>query len=311
MLGSADDADDAVQETMLRAWKGLTGFERRSSVRTWLYKIATNASLDISERRGRRELPVDFGPSSGESDPGDAHVEVPWIGPYVTASSRDLPDVVYEKRESLELAYIAALQYLPTIQRAAFLLCEGLDFSAADAAETLDTTVAAVNSALQRARRAVRDRLPATTQRDELARLGDESVREIAARYSRAIETADITALLALLTADVTWSMPPLASWYRGQREVRHFLTTCVFPETWRHVVSHANGQLAIAGYIYDNDRACFAACALDVLDLEGGLIRSVTGFLTIEGLTPEERALYRASDHLFKDFELPDQLPV
>jgi RNA polymerase sigma-70 factor, ECF subfamily len=311
MLGSADDADDAVQETMLRAWKGLGAFEHRSSVRTWLYRIATNASLDISGRRSRRELPVDFGPSSHEGAPGDAHVEVPWIGPYVTASPRVAPDVATETRESVELAYIAALQYLPPNQRAAYLLCEALDFSAADAAATLNTTVAAVNSALQRARRAVRDRLPATSQREELARLGDDAVRDLASRYAHAIETADITALLALLTVDATWSMPPIASWYRGHRDVARFLTTTVFAERWRHTVTWANDQLAVAGYIYDTDRDCFVACALDVLDLEGGLIRSVTGFLTIEGLTAEERALYRASDHLFRDWQLPDRLAV
>ena len=161
MLGSVHDADDALQDALLRAWRALDGFEGRSSLRSWLYRIATNTCLDLIARRGRRALPVDLGPSSDHAVVGDAPLtDVAWLGPY--------PDARYEQRESVELAFVAALQHLPGNQRAALLLFEVLGFSAAEIATWMDTTTASVNSALQRARATVAEKVPAarrTTRR--------------------------------------------------------------------------------------------------------------------------------------------------
>jgi RNA polymerase sigma-70 factor, ECF subfamily len=313
MLASSDDADDAVQEALLRAWRALPRFEGRSSVRTWLFRITTNTALDIVSGRARRELPIQFGPPIGSGEPpGDPATEVPWIGPYAAPdpkASHGLPEARYAVRESIELAFVAALQHLPAHQRAVFILREALGFSAADTATVLDSTVAAVNSALQRARTRVDARLPKVSQQEELRLLGDGAARELASRYARAIEESDIDALLALLTADVTWSMPPLASWYRGHEHVAAFLRGSVFPERWRHVTTHANGQLAVAGYLFDAHRSSFVAGALDVLDLRGGRVAAVTGFLTTAALTFEERELHGAARGLFERFGLPEEL--
>ena len=297
MLASPDDADDAVQEALLRAWKALPRFEARSSVRTWLYRITTNTALDLASARARRELPVSLDPN--DEPARGATTDIAWIGPL--PSSWD-PAASYEARETIELAYVAALQYLPAQQRAVFILRDVLAFRASEVAEMLDLTVAAANSSLQRARASLADRLPAVSQGTELAALGDDGVAELARRYAAAIETADIDALMALVTDDVTWTMPPHTSCYRGRADVTRFLVAGVFPERWRHLATTANGQLAVAGYTYDASSDHYGACALDLLDLRGGRIALVTGFLSSQTGGVGE---------LFARFGLPKQLPI
>jgi len=318
MLASLDDADDAVQETFLRAWKGLGSFEGRSSVRTWLFKIATNVALKISSRRARRELPVSFcSPGGLGEEPGRPRTEIPWVGPYPGPQGsalhdivdRDQPEARFAAYETIELAYVAALQYLSVHQRAVFVLREALDFSATETADILDTTVAAVNSALQRARAYISDRLPAVSQASELSRLGDVSVRALAARYARAIEQADLDSLLGLLTEDASWSMPPLAVWYRGKRDVGRFLREDVLPERWLHRTSWANGQLAVAGYLFDPEHDHFVSAALDVLELREGRIAAVTGFLQLAATGLDGRDPTSASLSKFSRFGLPEHV--
>src|SRR4051794_8348590 len=189
MLGSTHDAEDALQEAMLRAWRALPRFDGRSSLRTWLYKIATNTALDAINRRPKRTLPLDHGPASDPDDgPGMPLVETVWIEPYpdVTLGVEDgytSPESRFERRESLELAFIAAVQHLPATQRAVLVMREVLGFSAKEVAEALDTTVASVNSALQRARKTIDDKLPQESQQATLRALGDEKVRELVERY--------------------------------------------------------------------------------------------------------------------------------
>lgn len=204
MLASFHDAEDAVQEAIIRAWRGLPRFESRSSVRTWLYKITTNAALDIASGRARRELPVEFCAPAGRGDPtGDPDTDIAWMEPYPARDGEavpGLPESSYMARETIELVYVAALQYLPANQRAAFILHEVLGFRSTETAELLDTTVAAVNSSLQRARVQLHDRIPKVSQRRELRFLGDAGAKELAHRYACAIEEGDLDTLLSLLT---------------------------------------------------------------------------------------------------------------
>lgn len=252
MLGSTHDADDALQDALLRAWRGLARFEGRSSLRTWLYTVATRTCLDTVEARGRRALPVDLGPASEHAVPGDTPLtDVAWLGPYPDAGLGDGPagpHARYEQREAVELAFVAALQHLPGNQRAALLLFEVLGFSAAEIAAMMNTSATSVNSALARARTTVAERIPARTQQRTLRDLDDTRLRDIVAGYAAALERGDADALVALLTEDVTWSMPPMPHWYRGLAAVTDFasrvpLTGC---GTWRHVPTSANGQPAV-----------------------------------------------------------------
>ncbi len=290
MLASVDDADDAVQEALVRAWKSLPRFEARSSVRTWLFKIATNTALDAARRRERRAFPLDDGRRAGVGEsPGDPLTSTPWIEPYpdrMLDDSERSPEARYEARESLELAFIVAIQHLPPRQRAVLILREVLAFSAAETAELLDTTVPAVNSALQRARAAAARRLPATSQQAELRSLGDGKVRELALRYAAAIDRADIEGLLSMLTKDATWAMPPHPTWYQGRSAIAEFHTKYVAPERWRHLATRANGQLAVGCYTFDPRQGRYVASVLDVITLEGGRISAVTGFITTEILS-------------------------
>jgi RNA polymerase sigma-70 factor, ECF subfamily len=315
ILASLDDADDAVQETLVRAWKGLGRFEGRSSVRTWLYAIATNAALDIAIKRKRRELPIDVERGAEDGDPSRERLgELRWVGPYPSADSNSWYSPQEDRsiaRENVELAFVTVLQYLPARQRAAFLLREVLGFSAVETAQALEVTVFAVNSSLQRARAHVNDLVPKVSQHAELRALGDAGVQELASQYSRAIERGDIGALLQLLTEDATWSMPPLAETYRGRHDIAAFQQDSVFPQQWRHLTAEANGQLAVAGYLFDVDRDCYVATALDVLELRDGRIAAVTGFLTDAAFTPEELGKYPASRGLFPRLGLPPELSI
>lgn len=286
MLGSTHDADDALQDALLRGWRGLARFEGRSSLRSWLYTLATRTCLDTVEGRGKRALPVDLGPSSDRAVVGDAALaDVAWLGPYPDAGLVDGPagpEVGYEQREAVELAFVAALQHLPGNQRAALLLFEVLGFSAAEIATTMDTSTASVNSALQRARRIVAEKVPSRTQQQTLRGNDDARLREIVAGYSAAVERGDANALVALLTEDVTWSMPPLAHWYRGLEAVTDFavrvpLTGC---GSWRHIPTSANSQPAVGSYLWDEDAGVHLSFAVDVLTLRGERIAEITTFI-------------------------------
>ena len=278
MLGSAHDAEDALQETLLRAWRALARFEGRSSLRSWLYTIATNACLTQLQRRPKRTLPVDFGPAT---DPAEG-VGVPleesvWLEPYPDAG------LGYEQREGVELAFIAALQHLPANQRAVLILREVLGFSAAETAEALGTTVASVNSALQRARKAVEERAPERSQQATLRALGDDRMRAIVERYMDAMGRADVDAVVAMLAEDVAWSMPPLASWFGGLEQVRGFLEHGPLSGEWRwrHLPASVNGQAAVAVYHWDEAAGTHLPFALDVMTLDGDRIAQITAFIT------------------------------
>jgi RNA polymerase sigma-70 factor, ECF subfamily len=291
MLGSAHDADDALQDALLRAWRGLGGFEGRSSLRSWLYTVATRTCLDLVASRGRRALPVDLGPGGEEPD-------VAWLGPYPDAGLADGgPAARYEQHEAVELAFVAALQHLPGNQRAALLLFEVLGFSAAEIAATMKTSTTSVNSALARARRVVAERIPPRTQQATLRELPDTRVREVVAGFSAALERGDADTLVALLTEDVTWSMPPVPEWYDGLAAVLDFavrvpLTAC---GAWRTLSLSANAQPAVAGYLRHSGTGPHQAWAINVLTLRGDRIEAVTSFL--------------GAEH-FARFGLPDTLP-
>jgi RNA polymerase sigma-70 factor (TIGR02960 family) len=282
MLGSAHDAEDAVQEALVRAWSAFDRLEPGSNVRAWLYRIATNRCLTMIERRRRRELPVDL-------SPGSALDEVAWLEPHpATAGVGPVgPEATYEAAESVQLAFVALLQHLPGRQRAALLLRDVLGFPAAEAAAVLGTSVPALTSALQRARVGVADRLPPPDgPEDEVAR--------VASRYARAWEAGDVEAIVALLDADADYSMPPAPQWFRGRDAIRGFLLEGPLRERWRFVGTRANEQVAFGTYMWDARRGAFAAMALDLLRVRGGLVTEVVSFLTPE---------------VFGRFGLPDEV--
>ena len=327
MLGSVHDTEDALQDAMLRAWRGLAKFDGRSSLRAWLYKITTNTCLDVIGRRPKRVLPIDHvAPADLGEAPGRPLVETVWIEPYPDVSfgladGHATPDARYELRESVELAFIAALQHLPSNQRAALILREVLGFSAQETADTLDTTVASVNSALQRARRTIDERLPSESQQQSLRTLGDERLREIVEGYMDAMQRGDVEAVVSMLAEDAAWSMPPLATWYLGHGSLRSFLTMGPLSGAWRwsRIVTTANGQPAVAAYTWRDDEACFRPFALDVLTIGGdGVISDITSFIarSAEPRDPERFARFpdEAVDaakavSVFEQFGLPARL--
>jgi RNA polymerase sigma-70 factor (ECF subfamily) len=299
MLGSVHDAEDALQDALLRAWRGLRGFTGRGSPRAWLYRIATNACLDAIARRPKRALPPDRGPASDPRDgPGAPLVESVWIEPYPdevigVEDGYAAPEARYERRESVELAFIAALQHLPARQRAALILRDVLGFSARETAATLDTTVASANSALQRARKTAGERLPAESQQATLRALGEEGLREVVGRYVEAWERGDVEAIVAMLTEDAVVAMPPMPTWYRGPDAIRVFLRDFAFAGPWtgsrfaegrrraRLVPGRASGQVALGAYGWDEGRGAYLPYALQVLRLRGRRVEDVTGFVT------------------------------
>jgi RNA polymerase sigma-70 factor, ECF subfamily len=287
MLGSVHDAEDALQDALLRAWRGLAKFEGRSSVRSWLYRITTNVCLDAVARRPKRALPIDFGAAADPHDGlGEPFMESVWIEPYPNEQlglegGYASAEAHYERVESVELAFIAALQHLPGTQRAALILRDVLGFSAEEAAENLETTVASVNGALRRARNAVADRLPERSQQATLRALGDDGVHNIVVRYVDAWERADVDAILSMLAEDATFAMPPLRTWYRGRDAIRVFLVRSALLDRWRLVPVGANGQLAFANYSWEAEKKQYTAKTLDVLTLDGDLVTEVTAFVT------------------------------
>ena len=302
MLGSLHDAEDALQDALLRAWRGLDRFEDRGSLRAWLYRIATNTSLDAIGRRPKRVLPIDQGPASDPMDgPGEPLVESVWIEPYPdeTLGIEDgyaAPEARYEQREAVELAFIAALQHLPATQRAVLILREVLGFSAQEAADLLDTTVASVNSGLQRARKAVDERLPERSQQATLRALGDDGLRDVVESYMDAMQRGDVDAVVDMLAKDAAWSMPPAATWYRGD-ELPNFLRVGPLSGEWRwkHLPAHASGQAAVGVYSWDEASGAYLPFALDVLTLEEGpRIKEVTAFIVRTTDLPDRDAFKR-----------------
>ena len=302
MLGSVQDAEDALQEALLNAWRALPRFEARSSLKSWLYRIATNACLKAIERRPKRVLPVDYGPAADPHDPlAQPLVESIWLEPYPDLGPEledrlPSPDARYEQRESVELAFVAALQHIPGRQRAVLILRDVLGFSAREVAATLEMTPAAVDTALQRAHKTVDDRLPARSQQATLQALGDERLREMVDRFVDAWERADVSSVVAMLAHDATITMPPRPTWYRGQAAVASFLRAVALAadKRWRLLPVNANGQPAFGEYLWNERTQNFVAEAVTVLTIADNLIADITSF--------------RRPD-LFAQFGLPDHL--
>jgi RNA polymerase sigma-70 factor, ECF subfamily len=330
MLGSVHDAEDALQDALLRAWRGLARFEARSSLRAWLYKIATNSCLDLIGRRPKRVLPVDYGPASDPHDgPGEPVVESVWVEPYPdeTLAVEDgyaAPEARYEQRESVELAFVAALQHLPPNQRAALIMREVLGFSAKEVAEALDTSTASINSALQRARKTVDEKTPEESQQEALRTLGDDKVRELVEGYVDAWQREDIDSVVSMLAEDATFSMPPLRSWYGGpeggHEQLRDFFHVGPLSGEWRWkpLRVRASGHEALAFYEWDKQNEEYIPFALNVLSFRGELISDVTCFVTRSIDVPDREAYARWPDEpvdptrlkaYFGIFGLPDRL--
>ncbi len=300
MLGSTADAEDALQDTLLAAWRGLPRFEGRSSLRSWLYTIATNACLRAIERRPKRVLPIDYGPAS---DPHGERtgplVESLWIEPFadVLLEEPATPAAHYEQRESVELAFIAALQHLPARQRAALILRDVLGFSARETADALDTTSVSIDSALQRAHKAVEARLPERSQQKTLRSIGDDDLRHVVEGFVAAWELADVDAIVSMLAQDAVFAMPPEPTWFSGREAIGAFFAAVpLAPDTPRHrlVPTWANGQVAFGHYSWDVERNEFARHGISVLTLRGTLIAGITTF--------------RRAD-AFAGFELPERI--
>jgi RNA polymerase sigma-70 factor (ECF subfamily) len=283
MLGSAEEAEDLVQETYLRAWRSYEGFEGRASVRTWLYRIATNACLTAIERRGRRPLPSGLGGPAGDPEaPVVAGPEVPWLQPLpdaLLAGEQADPASVAVSREGIRLAFVAALQYLSARQRAVLIMRDVLQWPAAEAAELLGMTTTAVNSGLRRARAQLAEVLPAE---DELAEPADPDRRALLDRFAAAFENADVSGLAELLREDVALEMPPLLTWFAGRQDVtRFFASSPVFaaPGQLRLVPVMANGQPSFAAYQRGPD-GTYRAYAVTVPTVTAtGIARIVTFF--------------------------------
>ncbi len=324
MLGSVQDAEDAIQEAMLRAWRSRDKLADPAALRAWLYRIATNASLDLIARRKRRLLPADYtGRADPNLPPGEPVAENVWLEPYPdeTLEVEDgyaSPEATYEEREAVELAFVAAMQHLPPRQRAVLILREVLGFSAQEVGETLDTSVPSVNSALQRARKTVEEKMPERSQQLTLRALGEARMREIVEEYMEAMRTGDVNRVVSMLSADVAWTMPPLASWYGGIDEVEVFLRNGPLNGEWRwrHAPGTANGQLAIGTYTWVEAERTHLPFSLDVLTLEGERISEVTAFVVRVADTPDGYARWpdhaadsRRVEAVFRRFGLPDQI--
>jgi RNA polymerase sigma-70 factor (ECF subfamily) len=279
MLGSAQEAEDLVQETYLRAWRSYDGFEGRSSMRTWLYRIATNVCLTAIERRGRRPLPSGLGaPASDAEAPMAAGTEVPWLQPLpgvLLAGDGEDPAAVVASRAGIRLAFVAALQYLSARQRAMLVLRDVLEWPAAEVADLLGTTTTAVNSGLRRARAQLAQALPAE---DELAEPTEPDRRAVLDRFTAAIENADGSALAELLRADAALEMPPFLTWFTGRQAVAGFIATHFLTEPGglRLVPVTANGERAFVVYQREPDGTYHAHAVLAVTVRATGIARII-----------------------------------
>jgi RNA polymerase sigma-70 factor (ECF subfamily) len=299
MLGSVHDAEDLVQETYLRAWRSYDRFEGRSSLRTWLHRIATRACLTALESRSRRPLPTGLGsPSADASDTLVEQPEVPWLEPIPDAmagAEMTDPAAIVTARQSLRLALIAALQHLPPRQRAVLILRDVLEWRAAEVAEVLDTTTTAVNSILQRARAQLDQAAPTE---DEIVEPTAADQRELLDRYVAAFENKDITGIVELFTKDAVWEMPPFTGWYQGAENIGRLIDTqCPAdgPGDMRLVPTQANGQPAFGLYMRGDDDI-YRPFNLPVLTLGASGITHVACFFDLR---------------LFATFALPETLPA
>lgn len=286
LLGSPHDADDALQETLLAAWRGLPGFEGRSALGTWLHRIATHASLRLIAQRPRRLTSPDHAPALHDpTDLGEAVAGPVWLEPLpddadVAGETHDDPPAALQRREQVALAFVAALQHLPGTQRAVLLLREVLEYSAAEVAELLDTSVAAVNSALQRAQKTVHERLPAVSQAAEFHSLGTAGTDGLLGDFVAAWERRDVAGLVRLFTEDVRFTMPPLPAWFDGRAAVERFLVERVFRTPWRLRPLHANGQPGFACYLRHADGGPFTLGAILLPAVQAGRIAGLHSFL-------------------------------
>jgi RNA polymerase sigma-70 factor (ECF subfamily) len=288
MLGSAFEAEDAVQETILRAWRGYESFEGRAALRSWLYRIATNVCLDMLGARERRARPMDLGPARTADSPlGEPLPEVTWIEPIpdgrVLQGDGD-PAELAESRETIRLAFVAALQHLPPRQRAVLILREVLRWKASEVAELLETSVASVNSALQRARSALTAVDAGTTSPSEM----DDEQRALLERYVDAFERYDMDSLTSLLHEDVRWNMPPYELWLQTHEDVRKW---CLGPgigcRDSRLIPTSANGSPGFAQYKPSDTPGVREPWSLQVLEISGDRISGITFFLDTARLFP------------------------
>jgi RNA polymerase sigma-70 factor (ECF subfamily) len=292
MLGSPFEAEDAVQEALIRAWRGLERFEGRSQLRSWLYRIATNVCLDMLDGRKRRALPMDLGPARDPGGPiGGVRSAIEWVEPapdeLLVAPDGD-PAEVAEARETIRLAFVAALQNLPARQRAVLILCEVLRWKAAEAAELLDTSVASVNSALQRARATLEQSDLDAVSTAPSSELGEED-RALLGRYVEAFEEYDMEALAALIQEDAEQSMPPYELWLRGREDILRWWSGPGIGCRGSRVLPtrSANGAPAFAQYRVSENGPGHDAWALQVLEIEDGRIVGFTFFLDTDAIFP------------------------
>lgn len=304
LLGSLHDAEDAVQETMLRAWRSFDTFKGRGSLRTWLYTIATNACLDALKKHSPRMLPV---ASSQVWDPkmpvAPRNSEVPWLEPFPDswlAEATENPEARYTRAESVSLAFLTALQLLPPRQRVTLILSDVLDWRASEIAQLLEVSVSSVNSALHRARVTLEKNYH-TDQREMTRSLhADEETNALLSRYVEAWETDDVAGLIALLKEDAIFSMPPIPSWYQGQEAIRTILLARFgIQSQWRLYPTRANAQPAFALYRVDEANNSYQAFGIQVVTLDGSQLKRRIAEITLF-LSPQ----------LFTAFGFPFQLP-
>lgn len=307
LLGSLYDAEDLVQETMLRAWQHFDTFRGESSLRTWLYRIATNACLDALKKRSPRALPPAIAPEADPLQPlAPPWAESAWLEPYPDswlAEATEDPAVRYSRRESVSLAFLTVLQLLPPRQRAILILSDVLDWRASEIASLLSLSVSAINSALHRARVTMAKQYHTYEREQGAGQEGDTTTKALLERYLRAWDTQDVDGLVALMKEDATFTMPPSPSWYRGRAAIRTLLTIMAFtPEAqnqWRFMPTEANGCPAYAVYHAVGLNSTFRAFGIQIIDLEKNisdlLIADVTTFL---------------SPALFSHFGFPSKLP-
>jgi RNA polymerase sigma-70 factor (ECF subfamily) len=289
ILGSFEDAEDVLQETLLRAWRRLASFEGRAPLRAWLYKIATHTALNAVASRRRRSLPTATHPPADPQAPllGPNH-EIRWLEPLpnaLLADSSASPEALYDTQESVTLAFLAALQHLPGRQRAALILRDVLGWQATEVAELLDMSVIAVNSALQRARETMKARRPAIVT-GAIAPATDERTATLLARYVQAWEAADTSLLVTLLRDDAAVTMPPVPSWYCGRAAIGEFFATQFAGQArgrYRLVPTEANGCPAFGLYIRDT-AGVYQPYALQVLSITGDQIAEIHAFPALDG---------------------------